>query len=396
MGWFYFTVAVLLKSAVILGILLVSVVGLLLAERKIMGWMQLRPGPILVGPWGLFQPIADALKIMFKEDITPLKAFRPIYWVAPGLVAATALFMFAVIPFGPWSVNLTGYSETHPGLANFPLGYVTDLKLGVLYLLGMSSLSVYGVAWGGWSSGSKYSLLGGMRSAAQMISYELTLGLTFLSIVVINGTLSLVDIVRYQAQYGWNLFYQPVTFVVFVITMFAETNRLPFDLPEAEHELTGGYHTEHSSMKFGLFFMGEYLHMIVSSCICSLLFLGGWLPPFANLAVWDVLWSVPGLGIILPLLFFGMKVGFFLFLFIWVRSTFPRLRYDQLMKFGWKFLLEVAFVNLFIAGLMKAAWPQPNYYWYALQAVVFVVFVMLSNTLSWKESQLRTVRLEPG
>jgi NADH-quinone oxidoreductase subunit H len=394
MGWFYFTLAVFIKSAIIMGTMFLIVPWLLWAERKIMGRMQLRPGPTLVGKWGLLQPLADGVKMMFKEDITPRESYRPIYWLAPGLVAATALFMFAVIPFGTWTVDLTGYSELHPGLANFPLGYVTDLELGVLYLLGMSSLSVYGVAWGGWSSGSKYSLLGGMRSAAQMISYELTMGLSFLSIVLITGTLSLVEVVQYQAEHGWNLPYQPVTFVIFVITMFAETNRLPFDLPEAEQELTGGYHTEHSSMEFGLFFLGEYLHMIVGSSICSLLFLGGWLPPFSGLAIWDILGNIPVLGAVLPLIFFGLKIGFFLFLFIWVRSTFPRLRYDQLMQFGWKFLLEIAFVNLFIAGFMKAIWPQPNGYWYILQAGVFLVFIGISNAITREKSETQTVRLE--
>lgn len=393
MNWVYFSIATTIKSAVIIGIMFLIVPWLVWAERKVMGWIQLRPGPSLVGKWGLLQPIADGVKMMFKEDITPNESFKPIYLVAPGLVAATALFMFAVIPFGPpsWYLQL---SDLHPGLDKFYLGYVTDLNLAVLYLLATSSLSVYGVAWGGWSGGSKYSLLGGLRSAAQMISYELTMGATFLTVVAVTGTLSLVEIVGYQAQHGWSVLYQPVTFVLFVITMFAETNRLPFDLPEAEQELTGGYHTEHSSLEFGLFFLGEYLHMVVASSVVSILFLGGWLPPFPGLTIWDTLSTVPVVGVLMPLVFFALKAGFFLFLFIWVRSTFPRLRYDQLMKFGWKVLLEIAFVNLFILAFMKAYWTHPNLNWYLVQLGVFLVFVAVTNQLTWKGSPTESVSLE--
>jgi NADH-quinone oxidoreductase subunit H len=391
MSWFYYALAVLIKSAIIIQVVFLMVPWMVYAERKIMGWMQVRTGPSNVGKWGLLQPIADGIKMFLKEDITPREAFKPIYLIAPAIVAATALFSFAVIPFGDWTMNL---SELHPGLAEFPLGYVTDLNLAVLYILGMSSLSVYGVAWGGWSGGSKYSILGGLRSAAQMISYELTMGLALLTVVLITGTLSLVEIVQFQFANGWNLFYSPVTFVLFVIAMFAETNRLPFDLPEAEQELTGGYHTEHSSLQFGLFFLGEYLHMLVASSLASLLFLGGWLPPFPQLAIWEAIRSVPVLGVVFPLAIFGLKIGFFLFLFIWVRSTYPRLRYDQLMKLGWKVLLEVAFVNLLIAGFLKAAWPTPNMNWYFIQAILFGLFVLLTNQLSWKTSDVHTVHLE--
>ncbi len=227
-----------------------------------------------------------------------------------------------------------------------------------------------------------------------MISYELTMGLALLTVVVITGSLSLVEIVQFQFINGWVLFYSPVTFVLFVIAMFAETNRLPFDLPEAEQELTGGYHTEHSSLQFGLFFLGEYLHMLVASTLVSLLFLGGWLPPFPQLELWTTIRSVPLLGVLFPLAVFAVKIGFFLFLFIWVRSTFPRLRYDQLMKLGWKVLLEVAFVNLLIAGFLKAAWLEPNLNWYLIQAVVFGLFVLLSNQLTWKQDDVHTVQLK--
>ncbi|MFB6345741.1 MAG: NADH-quinone oxidoreductase subunit NuoH [bacterium] len=393
MSWLYFSLAVTVKVSVIIGVMFLMAPILVWIERKVMGWIQLRPGPSHVGKWGILQPAADGVKMMLKEDITPHESFKPIYLIAPGLVASTALFMFAVIPFGPpsWYIHL---SDLHPGLDKFHLGYVTDLNLAVLYLLATSSISVYGVAWGGWSGGSKYSLLGGLRSAAQMISYELTMGATLLTVVAVTGTLSLVEIVGYQAQHGWSIFYQPVTFVLFVITMFAETNRLPFDLPEAEQELTGGYHTEHSSLEFGLFFLGEYLHMVVASSVVSILFLGGWLPPFPGLAIWDSIETIPVVGMLMPLVFFAMKAGFFLFLFIWVRATFPRLRYDQLMKLGWKVLLEVAFVNLFILAFMKVLWTDPNLYWYTWQLVLFLLFIALTNLITWRGEPTESVTLK--
>lgn len=392
MYWFYFVLLVVLKAAVILGVLVAIVPGLVLMERKVLGRIQLRPGPIHVGPWGTLQTVADGIKMLMKEDITPRDSFRPIFWLAPGLVAVTALFSFSVIPFADWSVTV---SELHEGLSDFPLGYITDLDLAVLFVLAMSSLSVYGVAWGGWAGGSKYGLLGGLRSAAQMISYELTLGLTLLTMVVVTGTLSFVEIVAFQSRYGWAVFYQPVTMCLFVVAVFAETNRLPFDLPEAEQELTGGYHTEHSSMKFGLFFLGEYLHMLVGSSLWTLLFLGGWLPPFPTLAFWDIVREVPVVGTLMPLVWFGLKVGFFLFLFMWVRGTFPRLRYDRLMKLGWMVLLEIGFVNLLIAGLMRALWPQPVASWYVVQGLFFLLFLVLVQLLKpTRFREPRTVTLE--
>ncbi len=392
MYWLYFGLLVTLKAAVILGVLVVFVPGLVLMERKVLGWIQLRPGPTHVGPGGSLQTIADGIKMLMKEDITPRESFRPIFWLAPGLVAATALFSFSVIPFGPWTVSI---SDLHEGLARFPLGYVTDLDFAVLFVLAMSSLSVYGVAWGGWAGGSKYGLLGGLRSAAQMISYELTLGVSLLTVVVITGTLSFVEMVDFQAHHGWTVFYQPVTMCLFVVAVFAESNRLPFDLPEAEQELTGGYHTEHSSMKFGLFFLGEYLHMLVGSSLWALLFLGGWLPPFPSLPVWSWVGGLPVIGTMMPLFWFVLKVGSFLFLFVWVRGTFPRLRYDRLMKLGWMVLLELAFVNLLLAGFMRGLWPEPTAAWLLVQWPFFVLaYLVIRRVTPRRFRELDTVHLE--
>lgn len=394
--WLYFLLAVGVKVGVVVGLLLLMVAWMPWLERKILGRIQLRRGPKHVGKFGLLQPIADGIKILTKEDITPSQAFKPIYLIAPAIVGATAIFSFAVIPFGNWTIHL---SDLHEGLANFPLGYVTDMDMAILFLLAMSSLAVYGVAWGGWAGGSKYGVMGGLRASAQMISYELSVGLVLLGVVVINGSLSLVEIVQHQAVHGWNVLYQPVGIFLFIVTMFAETNRLPFDLPEAETELVGGYHTEYSSMRFGLFFLGEYLHMITISALCSILFLGGWLPPFSNLAVWDLIGAIPVIGTLMPLFWTVIKTLFFLFLFIWVRGTFPRFRYDQLMKIGWKVLLELAFVNLFIAAIMKALWPASGmegvfWPWLGLQAVVFLIFLI--GMLAWPRHSRpeRSVRLE--
>ncbi|MFB6355765.1 MAG: NADH-quinone oxidoreductase subunit H, partial [bacterium] len=267
-----------------------------------------------------------------------------------------------------------------------------------------------GVAWGGWAGGSKYSLMGGLRASAQMISYELSLGLTFLSIVMINETLSLVEIVEFQMTHGWNVIYQPVAMCLFIVSMFAETNRLPFDLPEAETELVGGYHTEYSSMRFGLFFLGEYLHMIAVSSLCTVLFLGGWLPPFPEWAGWTSLahgmnnsiGAIPWVGsyilsvlfVLTPLAIFMTKVFAFMFLFVWVRGTFPRFRYDQLMKIGWKVLLELAFVNLFIAAFMRASWPEPTWSWIILQGLLAIIFFWITWNVELGSKSDNTVTLE--
>ena len=392
----FFVLAVTVKVGVIVGLLLLLVAWMPWVERKILGRIQLRRGPSHTGTFGLLQPIADGIKILAKEDITPRNAFKPIYLLAPAIVGATAIFSFSVIPFGDWTIHL---SDLHPELHEFPLGYITDLDMAVLFVLAMSSMAVYGVAWGGWAGGSKYGLLGGLRASAQMISYELSVGLVLLGIVMLSGSLSLVEIVELQANRGWNLLYQPVGMVLFIVTMFAETNRLPFDLPEAETELVGGYHTEYSSMRFGLFFLGEYLHMITISALCTILFLGGWLPPFSNLAFWGMLRDLPVLGSLVPVFWFLLKTFFFLFLFIWVRGTFPRFRYDQLMKIGWKVLLEMAFVNLFLAALMRGYWPSTDATgligpWFFIQMGFFLVFLILMFAWPTNQRPGKTVRLE--
>ena len=316
----------LVKIVVILLVMLGIVAYLTYFERKIAGHIQARPGPNLVGPWWLFQPFADILKLFLKEEFIPDQANKILFHIAPILAVAPALTSFAVVPIGP----------------NF---FVTDVNVGLLVFLAMSSLGVYALTLAGWSSNNKYALLGGLRSAAQMISYELALGLSTIGVILLAGSLSLVDIVH--AQQGvfhlgpvpvprWFVFTQPVAFVIFLITAFAETNRAPFDLPEGESELVGGFHTEYSSMKWAMFFLGEYMNMLTISSITVTLFLGGWNGPWLPESL-QFLW------------FFG-KLFALVFLFMWVRWTFPRLRYDQLMGFGWKVLLPIALLNVLATG----------------------------------------------
>jgi NADH-quinone oxidoreductase subunit H len=323
---FQFAFWAFVKIFIILNGMLGLVSYLIYAERKIAGHMQARVGPNRVGPLGLLQPIADVLKLFFKEEFIPDEANKVVYHIAPALAVIPALITFAVIPFGPGPVFL-----------------ITDINVGLLLFLAMSSLGVYSITLGGWASNNKYALLGGLRSAAQMISYELAMGLSTVGVLLLAGSLSLVQIV--QAQSGpltlfgvtvpflqnWFVFFQPVAFVVFIITALAETNRAPFDLPEAEAELVAGFHTEYSSMKFGLFFLGEFMNVIAICAIAVTLFLGGWNGP-----------GPESLGF----LWFTLKLGALLFFFIWVRWTFPRLRYDQLMHFGWKVLLPITLVNV--------------------------------------------------
>ena len=325
-----------LKVAVLYGGLLVTAALMTLAERKFSAWMQYRIGPNRVGPWGLLQPLADGVKFVFKEELVPDGANRWIFRLAPMMAAAPAMLTVAVVPFAG-QVTLFGVDLGRLSIA--------DLDIGALYVLAIGGLSVYGVILGGWASNSKYSLLGGLRASAQMISYELSLILVILAIVALSGTLSLWGIV--EAQQGtllgvlpdWNVFKQPLAFVLFVIATFAETNRHPFDFAECEPELVGGFHTEYSSLKFALFFLGEYCAMIVMACLTTVLFLGGPEVPYWTEAPW-----------FLQLGAFLAKAGFFLFLFIWVRWTLPRFRFDQLMHLGWKVFLPLALVNLFLTG----------------------------------------------
>ncbi len=302
---------------------LLIVAYMTLMERKVLGHIQVRFGPNRVGPLGLFQPIADGIKLIFKEDIVVPHANKYIYIFAPTVIVVAALMCFAVIPYGG-RINLFGYTIDL---------VVADINVGLLYLFAISSLGVYGVVMGGWASNNKYSLLGAIRSAAQMISYELSLGLSVIGVIMIAGSLSMVKIVEAQAGM-WFIVYQPLGFVIYLISAFAECSRTPFDLTECENELVAGYQTEYSSMKFGLYYLAEYAHMLVVSCLAVTLFFGGWQGPFLP-----------------PVLWFLIKIFCFIFLFIWIRATYPRLRYDQLMKLGWKVLFPLSLLNILITAV---------------------------------------------
>jgi NADH-quinone oxidoreductase subunit H len=336
----------LLKVVVVTLVLLMGIAYTVLLERKLVGRIQNRWGPSRVGPFGLMQPLVDALKSFFKEDLIPTAVYRPIYLLAPIVALGCALVTIAVVPFGPPNMGPHG----------FDFFEISNINLGLLLILGITSMSVYGVALAGWSSNNKYSLLGSLRSSAQMISYELALGLSLVGVVLRAGSLNLRTIVEQQATLGmatWNIFggLQFVAFFIYLIAAFAETNRSPFDLPEAESELVAGYHTEYSSMKFAMFFMAEYGNMINVGCVATLLFLGGWTGPFGDL--------FPRLqntfiNIFAPIFWFVIKVFAFLCLYVWVRGTLPRFRYDQLMNFGWRFLLPLAILNVVGSSLWFA------------------------------------------
>jgi NADH-quinone oxidoreductase subunit H len=333
------------KVAVVTVLLLMAVAYTVLLERKLVGRIQNRWGPTRVGPFGLMQPLADGLKLFLKEDLLPTGVYRPLYILAPVIALSCALITISVIPFGK-QIYVKGVD----------LFQIADVNIGLLVILGITSIGVYGVALSGWSSNNKYSLLGALRASAQMVSYELALGLSLVGVVLRTGSLRLRDIVNIQATHGllsWNLIggLQFVAFFIYLISAFAETNRTPFDLSEAESELTAGYHTEYSSMKFAMFFMAEYGNMIMVGCVATLLFLGGWSSPFGNLLP-D--WGGPVVQALLPLFWFVLKVFFFLCLYVWVRGTLPRFRYDQLMRFGWTFLLPLAIANIIATSLWLA------------------------------------------
>ena len=319
---------VLVKSGIVLLVVITTFAYAMLFERKVMGWMQLRPGPNRVGPWGLMQPAADAVKMMFKEDLTPNTADRLIYMLAPFISLICAMGVFAIIPFsgstgtGPWSVG--------------------DVNAGILFVFALSSVGIYGITLAGWSSGSKFPLLGSVRATAQMISYELSMSMSVIGVLILAGSTSLSAIVGSQHRV-WFIVPQIVGFVIYLITAIAETNRAPFDLVEAETELVGGFHTEYSGLRFGLFFIAEYLNMITVSCLATLLFLGGWNPLFG-----------PADNAIIGLLWFVAKVALFMFIYIWLRTTLPRFRYDRLMDFGWKVLFPIATLNLVITAVIVA------------------------------------------
>jgi NADH-quinone oxidoreductase subunit H len=337
-----FVVVSVIKSVIALFLLLTAVAYSVWLERKVVGHIQNRWGPTRVGPFGLLQPLADGIKFLFKEDLTPPHVYKALYIAAPLIAVIFALTSISLIPVGNW-VTVAGVRT--------PLE-ITDVNIGLLVILGITSMGVYGIALAGWSSNNKYSLLGGLRACAQMISYEISLGLSLVGVLIMAGSFSLRTIVDTQGGtfWGfiprWNLFRgQEVAFFVYLMSAFAETNRVPFDLPEAETELVAGYHTEYSAMKFAMFFMAEYANMITVACLATLLFLGGWHGP---------IFGPPLLEAILPVFWFVVKVFGFLFLYIWVRGTLPRFRYDQLMAFAWKFLFPLAVLNLAVTGLVVA------------------------------------------
>ena len=342
MGIGLFILVSLIKVVIALFVLLTGVAYTTLAERKVVAHIQNRWGPSRVGPFGIWQPLADGLKFIFKEDLTPPYVYKPLYLLAPVLSLTVALTSIAVIPIGPW-VTI--------GSVHTPL-QIADVNIGLLIILGLTGIGVYGIALAGWSSNSKYSLLGSLRASAQMVSYEIALGLSLIGVLIYAGSFSLRDIV--MAQQGtflgfipkWNIFTgQIIAFFIYITAAYAETNRIPFDMAEAETELVAGYHTEYSSMKFAMFFMAEYANMFTVACLATVLFLGGWGGP---------VFGPPILQILLPVFWFVVKVIAFMFLYIWVRGTLPRFRYDQLMAFGWKFLLPLALANIIVTSLVVA------------------------------------------
>ena len=372
-----------IKILIVFGVVSGIVAYLVLMERKVLAFMQARLGPMRVGPWGLLQPIADGLKLLLKEDIIPAGADEWLFLLAPAISIFAAFTVFAAIPFA----------------GNF---YVTDINIGLLFVLGVSSLGIYGIILGGWASNSHYPLLGALRSSAQLVSYEVAAGMALVGVLLISNSLSMVEIVGRQLSMGvWNVFLQPLAFIIYVIAAVAETNRNPFDLPEAESELTAGFHTEYSGFRFALYFMAEYTNMVVVSCIAVTLFLGGWLRPFAGISVFDflrftpivtfvgvaafVLWLglksavaleryffvvmaagfvmlailvayPPVLHAIQGVFWFAAKVLAFLYAFIWYRATFPRYRYDQLMDVGWRWMIPLALANLVVTAVLRYLW----------------------------------------
>jgi NADH-quinone oxidoreductase subunit H len=332
----YHLVVTLITIAVVLGVILGACAYLIYLERKISAYMQDRIGPNRVGPRGLLQPIADGLKFLFKEDIIPDHVDKLLFLAAPAIAMTTALLAFAVVPFGPTTVpeqDPENYKDTYQFVI------APHVNIGLVFIFAITSLTVYAIILGGWSSNNKYSFIGALRSSAQLVSYEIPMGMSVLGIFLLTGSLNLEEIIHRQVESGWNIFLQPLAFLLFLTAAFAECNRLPFDLPEAEQELVGGYHTEYSAMKFAMFFLGEYTHMITTSFLLSVLFLGGWhFPGIQELPGW--------LGIALMLLVMFIKVTFFILVYMVIRWTIPRFRFDQLMGLAWKVLIPLALANL--------------------------------------------------
>lgn len=341
----WITIETLIKAIIIITIVLMAAAVLVYMERKISAFIQNRIGPNRTGPKGLLQPFADVVKLFMKEDIVPAAATKQFHRLAPLISLGVAIAVYAVIPFADYFTI-----ETSEGIKKIYMGIAPNVNIGILFILAMTSVGVYGITLAGWSSNNKYSLLGGLRSSAQMISYELSMGLAVIGVVIVAGSINIQEIIYQQAGWRWNILLQPVGFIIFLVSAFAETNRAPFDLPEAEPELVGGYNTEFSGMKFGMFFLAEYGNMATSSALISILYLGGWQIPYQEYWLGLEQGSI-GLAIA-QFIFFIMKVTFLCFFYIWVRWSVPRFRYDQLMRLGWKVLLPLALVNLIITAIV--------------------------------------------
>lgn len=338
-GWILLIAAI--KAVAVLSVIMLTAAAAVYAERRVAGYIQDRYGPNRVGPFGLFQPFADVFKLFMKEDLVPEAANKGFHRLAPIITLGVAISVWAVIPFS---------SYVQIGDRMIALGVAPDINIGILFVLAMTSVGVYGIAFAGWSSNNKYSLLGGLRSAAQMISYELSMGLAIIGVLLVAGSLSLNEIVGWQASawggWRWNIVLQPLGFIIFLVASFAEANRTPFDLPEAEPELVGGFNTEYSGMKFGMFFLAEYMNMATASAIMVLLYLGGWYFPFDLGFEAGSVWLA-----LIQFAWFFAKVIILMLFMIWVRWTVPRFRYDQLMNLGWKVLLPLAILNVLLTGV---------------------------------------------
>jgi len=376
--------------AVVMGAIQGACAYMIYLERKVAAWVQDRHGPNRVGPYGLLQPIADGLKFLFKEQVVPRHVNKVLYFVAPSIAVLTTLLAFAVVPFGP---------PPPPG-REYPAGFrfiiAPDLDIGLVFLFAVTSLAVYAIILGGWASNNKYSLLGCIRSSAQVVSYEIPLGLSLLGVILLAGSLNLERIALQQAQGGffaWNIWYQPLAWLIFFTAALAESNRMPFDLPEAEQELVGGYHTEYSAMKFAFFFLGEYTHIITVSFLLSILFFGGWhFPGLAELSS-----SYPGATVVKLLVLFA-KVSFFIFLIMLIRWTIPRFRFDQLMGLAWKVLIPLALLNLVAVMFVKHFGLHPGW----LLPVSIGLFVgagvvgLMSPVVEPPRAPVRDVHAGPG
>jgi NADH-quinone oxidoreductase subunit H len=375
----------IITVAVVMGALQGTCAYLILLERKVAAWVQDRIGPNRVGPFGLLQPIADGVKFLLKEDIIPSHVDKVFFLLAPAIAVGTATFAFAVVPFGPtteppqvrWAQTTTEAAEVHTPERKQEVEKYNDtyqaviaphVDVGFLFLFAVSSLAVYGIILGGWSSNDKYSLMGALRSSAQIISYEIPMGLSVLGVVILTGSLNLERIIGAQLHHGWNVVYQPLACLLFLTSIFAECNRLPFDLPEAEQELVGGYHTEYSAMKFALFFLGEYTHMVTTSFLFVILFFGGWQFPWV--AEPDSYWVV-------KLIVFAVKMFAIIMVYMLVRWTIPRFRFDQLMGIAWKVLIPLALVNLLVVMVVKQLATIYDWSNWVVAPLLFVLSLLL-------------------